>query len=38
MSAMWWSMSMLAQCTPSSDAWGVLRPAARWSNSTARCR
>ena len=29
MSAMWWSMSMLAQWTPSSDACGVLRPDAR---------
>ena len=29
---------MLDQCTPGSLACGVLRPAARWSNSTARWR
>ena len=29
---------MLSQCTSASAACGVLRPEARWSTSTARCR
>jgi len=36
MSATWWPIVMLAQSTPLSLACGVLRPAARWSNSTTR--